>query len=121
MNLKQILATTLFSGVALAATAQQVTISPLPHSIAWGEKAFDRQTAFNVVGAETADADAVNALTAKYEATGGSVELIIGERGDAAVAAYETSIPEKAEKAVPDLSNPNTGDPYGWFFTFFGF
>lgn len=97
MNLKQILATALFSSVALAATAQQVTISPLPQSIAWGEKAFDRQTAFNVVGAETADADAVNALTAKYEATGGSIELIIGERGDAAVAEFETSIPSKAE------------------------
>ena len=97
MNLKQILATTLFSSVALAAAAQQVTISPLPQSIAWGEKAFDRQTAFNVVGAETADADAVNALTAKYEATGGSIELIIGERGDAAVAEFEMSIPSKAE------------------------
>lgn len=34
---------------------------------------------------------------------------------------YIPPIPEKAEKAVPDLSNPNTGDPYGWFFTFFGF
>ena len=89
MNLKQILSTALFSSVALAAIAQQVTISPLPQSIAWGEKAFDRQTAFNVVGAETADADAVNALTAKYEATGGSIELIIGERGDAAVAEFE--------------------------------
>ena len=97
MNLKQILATALFSSVALAVAAQQVTISPLPQSIAWGEKAFDRQTAFNVVGAETADADAVNALTAKYEATGGSIELIIGERGDAAVAEFETSIPSKAE------------------------
>ena len=97
MNLKQILTTALFSSVALAAAAQQVTISPLPQSISWGEKAFDNQTAFNIVGAETADADALNALTAKYGATGGSIELIIGERGDDAVAAYEASIPSNAE------------------------
>ncbi|MBO7295416.1 MAG: beta-N-acetylglucosaminidase domain-containing protein, partial [Bacteroidaceae bacterium] len=41
--------------------------------------------------------DAVNALAAKYETTGGSIELIIGERGDAAVAEFEMSIPSKAE------------------------
>ena len=97
MNLKHILATALFSSTALVATAQQVTISPLPQSASWGEKAFDHQTAFNIVGAETADADALNALTAKYGATGGSIELIIGERGDDAVAAYEASIPSNAE------------------------
>ena len=33
---------------------------------------------------------------------------------------YIPPIPEKAEKGVPDLSNPNTGDPYSWFFTFLG-
>ena len=97
MNLKHILATALFSSTALVATAQQVTISPLPQSASWGEKAFDHQTAFNIVGAETADADALNALTAKYDATGGSIELIIGERGDDAVAAYADQIPSKAE------------------------
>ena len=95
--MKKNLVLALLSGLTLTAGAQQVTISPLPQSIAWGEKAFDRQTAFNVVGAETADADAVNALTAKYKATGGNIELLIGERGDAAVAEFETSIPSKAE------------------------
>ena len=95
--MKKNLILALLSGLTLTAGAQQVTISPLPQSVSWGEKAFDRQTAFNVVGAETADADALAALTAKYEATGGSIELLIGERGDAAVAAYETSIPEQAE------------------------
>ena len=97
MNLKHILATALFSSTALVAAAQQVTISPLPQSASWGEKAFDHQTAFNIVGVETADADALNALTAKYDATGGSIELIIGERGDDAVAAYADQIPSKAE------------------------
>lgn len=97
MNLKHILVTALFSSTALVATAQQVTISPLPQSASWGEKAFDHQTAFNIVGAETADADALNALTAKYGATGGSIELIIGERGDDAVSAYADQIPSKAE------------------------
>ena len=75
MNMKKNLILALLSGLTLTAGAQQVTISPLPQSIAWAEKAFDRQTAFNVVGAETADADALAALTAKYGATGGSIEL----------------------------------------------
>ena len=95
--MKKNLVLALLAGVTLTAGAQQVIISPLPQSASWGEKAFDRQTAFNVVGAETADADALNALTAKYGATGGSIELIIGERGDDAVAAYEASIPSNAE------------------------
>lgn len=120
MKLKQTLTLALLSGLSLTAAAQQVTISPLPQSIAWGEKAFDRQTAFNVVGAETADADALNALTAKYEATGGSVELIIGERGDAAVAAYETSIPEKAEgyflQVTPERVVIAGNDAHGTFY-----
>lgn len=97
MKMKKNLALALLAGVTLTAGAQQVTISPLPQSVSWGEKAFGHQSAFTVVGAETADTDALAALTAKYGATGGSIELIIGERGDAAVAEFETSIPSKAE------------------------
>lgn len=110
----------LFSGFCLNTMAQQVTISPLPQKITWGEKAFDRQTAFNVVGAETADADAVNALSAKYATTGGSIELIIGERGDDAVAAYEASIPSKAEgyflEVTPERVVIAGNDAHGTFY-----
>lgn len=120
MKLKLTLAMVLFSGFCLNAMAQQVTISPLPQKITWGEKAFDRQTAFNVVGAETADADAVNALSAKYATTGGSIELIIGERGDDAVAAYEASIPSKAEgyflEVTPERVVIAGNDEHGTFY-----
>ncbi len=120
MKLKQTLALALLSGLSLTATAQQVTISPLPQSITWGEKAFDHQTAFNVVGAETADADALNALSAKYATTNGSIELIIGERGDEAVAAYEASIPSKAEgyflQVTPERVVIAGNDAHGTFY-----
>ena len=120
MKLKQTLVLALLSGLGLTATAQQVTISPLPQSIAWGEKAFDHQTAFNVIGAETADADALNALSAKYATTNGSIELIIGERGDDAVAAYEASIPSKAEgyflQVTPERVVIAGNDAHGTFY-----
>ncbi len=77
--------------------AQQVTVSPIPQQITWGEKAFDASTAYTLVGEATADADAVAALKAQITTGAGGVKLTIGERGDAAVAAYEAKIPSKAE------------------------
>ena len=73
-------------------------IFPQPQEVKWGEgKAFDNTVAYNLVGADKADADAV-ALIGKYLKTeNGTMQLIIGERGDAAVAAYENLIPEKTE------------------------
>ena len=73
-------------------------IFPQPQQVQWGEgKAFDNTVAYTLVGAADADADAV-ALIGKYLKTeNGTMQLIIGERGDAAVAAYENLIPEKTE------------------------
>lgn len=99
MKIKYIL-----SAIALAATtaamAQQVTISPIPQSVAWGDKAYDSAGAtYTLQGADQADADAVRALKAKCQVTDGAggVTIVIGERGDAAVAEYASEIPEKAE------------------------
>ncbi len=78
-------------------TAQQTIISPLPQNISWGEVAFPSSTAFTLVGTDEADADAVNLLQSKLNTTGGTVNIIMGESGDAAVAAYEASIPTRAE------------------------
>lgn len=93
---------TLLCALLLCATtavqAQTVTVSPLPQSITWGEKAFDSATAaYTLTGADEADTDAVNLLKASLPTDGGPVTLIVGERGDAAVSAYEALIPSKSE------------------------
>ena len=76
----------------------QAGIFPQPQQVKWGsEKAFDNTVAYTLVGDATADADAVALLDKHFTTTGGNVTLTIGERGDAAVAAYESLIPEKAE------------------------
>ena len=77
--------------------AQQVSISPTPQQVAWGESvAFANSESYTLVGESSADADAV-ALFKKNFATGGAVQVIMGERGDAAIADYESLIPENAE------------------------
>ena len=99
MKIKHIL-----SAFALTATvavqAQQVTISPIPQNISWGDKAYDSAgVTYTLQGADEADADAVRALKAKCQVTdgAGAVTIVMGERGDAAVAEYASEIPEHAE------------------------
>ena len=87
----------LVGSLGLTANAQTATISPIPQSAEWGTKAFDKTTSFTLTGAETADPDAVNVLKKHFTTTGGDIEIIIGERGDEAVAAYGNLIPEKNE------------------------
>ena len=49
-----------FGLTTLPAMAQQVTVSPLPQQITWGEgKAFDNTTTFTLVGDDAADSQAV--------------------------------------------------------------
>ena len=70
-----------FGLTTLPAAAQQVTVSPLPQNITWGEgKAFDNTTTFTLVGADEADADAVTLLKESLTTGEGGVELVIGER-----------------------------------------
>ena len=83
---------------ATSMQAQQVTVSPLPQEITWGSKAFDKGFSYTLTGESDADADAVRVLKSGLTAGSGSnVNIVIGERGDAAVAAYEGNIPNKKE------------------------
>ena len=92
------LAALFFTATTLTLNAQVVKIYPIPQSIAWGsETAFENSASFTITGEADADADAVNLFKKNFTTTDGTVELVIGERGDAAVAAYESLIPAKAE------------------------
>lgn len=111
-----------FGLTTLPAAAQQVTVSPLPQNITWGEgKAFDNTTTFTLVGADEADADAVTLLKESLTTGEGGVELVIGERGDEAVAEYEANIPEHEQgyylsvdaDRVVIAGNDVTGTYYG--------
>ena len=78
-------------------SAQKAEIYPLPQEIEWnGQVAFSAPAAYTIVGESSADADAV-ALFKKNFTTGGAVQVIMGERGDAAIAEYESLIPQKSE------------------------
>lgn len=81
----------------LAASAQTVTVSPLPQQISWGGKAFDNTATYALSGASEADADAVALVNEKLAVGTTGVELVMGEVGDASVAAYAGMVPEKAE------------------------
>ena len=83
---------------ATEAIAQSVRISPIPQSIKWSEeKAFDNSAAYTIVGEADADSDAIRLLKENFSTEGGSVQLIIGERGDASIAEYESLIPKRSE------------------------
>lgn len=80
------------------AKAQRVEIHPQPQTLQWnGNIAFNNNVSYTLTGSETADTDAVNLFKKNFSTNNGSVEVIIGERGDEAVAGYESLIPEKAE------------------------
>ncbi|MBQ5887640.1 MAG: beta-N-acetylglucosaminidase domain-containing protein, partial [Bacteroidaceae bacterium] len=104
------------------ANAQTVKIYPIPQSIAWGnETAFENSASYTITGEADADADAINLFKKNFTTTDGAVELVIGERGDAAVAAYESLIPAKAEgyylavekNKVVIAGNDGSGTYYG--------
>lgn len=99
--MKQFLLSTLLLGATWGGynqlQAQKVTVSPIPQEIVWGEKAFKQTTSFHIVGETTADQDAINVLKEHIKVASDGVELVIGERGDACVADYESLIPQKTE------------------------
>ncbi|MBR5478120.1 MAG: beta-N-acetylglucosaminidase domain-containing protein [Bacteroidaceae bacterium] len=116
-----------FAALFLAATtssanAQTVKVYPIPQNITWGdETAFESSASYTITGEAEADTDAINLFKTKFGTTDGTVELIIGERGDTAVAAYESLIPEKAEgyylEVTPNkvviAGNDGSGTYYG--------
>ncbi len=95
--------TFLFYGMS---NAQQVRISPVPQSITWGSKAFDNSVSFKITGSEDADVDAVKLLQNKLSiSTSGAVEIIIGQKGQAAIQAVESKIPNKSEGYFLDVQS----------------
>ena len=94
---KRILSWTAACCMTAALTAQTVNVSPIPQRIVWGDKAFDQPKNIVIKGAEDADADAVALLRKHFTEAGKGVKVIIGERGDKAVKAYDKQIPDKVE------------------------
>ncbi|MBR2301451.1 MAG: beta-N-acetylglucosaminidase domain-containing protein, partial [Bacteroidaceae bacterium] len=82
-------------------SAQKVEISPKPQIISWGSnKAFNNNVSYKLVGAETADADAVNLFKKNFTIADNGVEVIIGEIDDPVIKAQnisEADITEIAE------------------------
>ena len=112
----------IFTAISFNAKAQTVKIYPIPQSIAWGnETAFENSASYTITGEADADADAINLFKKNFTTTDGAVELVIGERGDAAVATYENLIPQKAEgyylavekNKVVIAGNDGSGTYYG--------
>ena len=103
---KPILTLLALFATVLSAGAQTITIFPQPQEIHWGEeKVFDNSASYTITGEADADADAIALFKKNFGTKDGTVELIIGERGDAAVAEYESLIPEKAEGYYLQVSN----------------
>ena len=112
----------LFTAISFNTTAQTTTIYPIPQSITWGnDVAFENSASYTITGEADADVDAINLFKKKFGTTDGTVELIIGERGDAALAAYESLIPNKTEgyylevtaNKVVIAGNDGSGTYYG--------
>lgn len=130
--MKRLLFFILLVAGALNSAAQTVTISPLPQKVTWGECAFANDAQFYIVGANTADVDAVNVLTEKLNIVGLSDKVnakkfpqakpvIIGDVQDKAVAKYKKLVPEAAEGYYLNVSadqvviagRDNSGTFYG--------
>lgn len=77
--------------------AQQAVISPVPQSLIWGAKAYDNNAVFSISGETTADTDAVALLRSKLTISASGIEIIVGERGDDLVTAYDSEIPAYKE------------------------
>lgn len=122
MRPKKLLLTLVGLLLSLGLWAQQVVISPIPHTITWGGEAFDNTTTYRLTGEADADPDAVAALRAALRVeNNGAVEIVLGERGDAAVEDYAGQIPQKAEGYYLNVSagqviiagNDESGTFYG--------
>ena len=112
----------LITAISFSTNAQSVKIYPIPQDMTWGnDVAFENSASYTITGEADADADAINLFKKNFSTTDGSVELIIGERGDAAVAAYENLIPQKSEgyylevtsNKVVIAGNDGSGTYYG--------
>lgn len=99
-NFKKAFIAAILTSTAISGTtnAQTTTVYPVPQSIQWsGKVAFSNDATYTITGTDTADTDAVNLFNRSFSTGNGTVEVIIGERGDEAVAEYADLIPQKSE------------------------
>ncbi len=99
-NFKKAFIAAILTSTAISGTtnAQTTTVYPVPQSIQWsGKVAFSNDATYTITGADTADTDAVNLFNRSFSTGNGTVEVIIGERNDEAVAEYADLIPQKSE------------------------
>ena len=90
-------ATSAFQGCTAKAGDQALLLSPLPQELTWGEKALNKPKTISIEGADYADTDAVALLRSNFAESAKGIKVIVGERGDEAVKAYEEQIPDKVE------------------------
>ncbi len=111
------------ASLLVSASAFAATIFPNPQKVTQLSGSFEPATAtYRLTGAADADADAVASLQAKLSpAANGTIEIVIGEKGDAAVADYAEKIPAHAQgyylSVAPDkvviAGADNEGTYYG--------
>lgn len=95
---KKTAAALLLASSLTGVNAQSIDIHPTPQNVSWSENvAFTNSASYSITGTETADIDAVNLLRKHFTTENGTIEIIMGERGDESIAEYEDLIPQKAE------------------------
>ena len=121
MKKKSFLSMAMTLCLTASVTAQTVNVSPLPQRLVWGDKAFDQPKSIVIKGADEADADAVALLRNHFAEEGKGIKIVIGERGDKVVKAYDKQIPNKVDgyyihigkKLVVIAGNDEAGTYYG--------
>ena len=87
----------LFQSCQSQPVAHPVALSPVPQELTWGDEMVKTPKTLVLVGAEEADVDAVALLRNTFSEGQKGVQVVIGERGDKAVADYAELIPTKVE------------------------
>lgn len=94
-------------GCSFSATAQRVDVSPVPQKISWGKKAFDSSSAsYRISGipdSATQQLLSSGLQSGLKDGNDGKIEIVVGKKGDKAIAQYADLIPEKAEGYYLDV------------------
>lgn len=95
------------SFMVFSVSAQQVTISPVPQNITWGQKAFSRDDAsFSLSYAESTDEYAIQLINDRLmPVSTGNVAVVVGKVGEQQVADYAAKVPDRAESYYLSVSS----------------
>ncbi len=122
MRLKSLILTTataLLATFSSHANVELPKVFPQPQSIKAGEKTLQIDYGYSIVGAKSADKDALRALE-DLPLNEQGFPIIIGERGDKQVKKYAKSIPQKAEGYYLKIDDKQIviagNDPQGTFY-----